>query len=552
MATSAGTAFSSQGSPRRSLASVLTDLKISTKVLSLVGLAVALNVLVGYFGQSSVSSVTASSRAIVSDLAVRQMDAEEVATDLAQYRRSMLDLAIASSPSQMAATQKALDVSHAALIKALDELGAGAKPADAALVTSARQTLADVDAMYKDKVAFYAEQTNLSGDGYRAMGAVVLEQLWPLADEIQADSVKLASSYAAQMQAAVDQAGAQAKSATLRMLTSTIGGALLLAAAGLLLSRQLAASIAAVRDGLRALAHGDLTQRVTQTSGDEVGEMAQALRDTQDGLRAAMSEIQSTAQTLTDSSERLSMVSAQVASNSEETSAQAMSLSGTAGEVSSNVHTVAAGTEQMTSSIREISHSSTEAVRVAASAVSEAAGATETVAKLGSSSAEIGNVVKVITSIAEQTNLLALNATIEAARAGEAGKGFAVVADEVKQLAQETARATEDISQRVEMIQADTQAAVEAIARISQTIEDVNSYQTTIASAVEEQTAVTSEIARNITEAANGAARIADDIGSVSDAAQSSTAGISDAQSAAGDLAGLSGNLQQLVSRFRL
>ncbi len=146
-----------------------------------------------------------------------------------------------------------------------------------------------------------------------------------------------------------------------------------------------------------------------------------------------------------------------------------------------------------------------------------------TVSSLGESSAEIGNVVKVITSIAEQTNLLALNATIEAARAGEAGKGFAVVANEVKELAQETARATEDIARRVEAIQSDTTGAVDAINRISAIIERINDFQTTISSAVEEQTATTAEMSRNATEASTGAVQIAKNIAGVAQAARDTT-----------------------------
>jgi methyl-accepting chemotaxis protein len=174
-----------------------------------------------------------------------------------------------------------------------------------------------------------------------------------------------------------------------------------------------------------------------------------------------------------------------------------------------------------------------------------------TISKLGESSAEIGNVVKVITSIAEQTNLLALNATIEAARAGEAGKGFAVVANEVKELAQETAKATEDISRRVVTIQDDTTAAVAAIEQISAVISRISDFQTTIAAAVEEQTATTGEVVRNVAEAATGGVQISENVAGVAEAAQTTSAGIAQAQSASADLARMSAELQQIVSRFR-
>ena len=186
------------------------------------------------------------------------------------------------------------------------------------------------------------------------------------------------------------------------------------------------------------------------------------------------------------------------------------------------MQTVAAGAEQIGASIREIAQNATQAARVAAQAMSEVTATNETVARLGTSSQEIGNVVKVITSIAEQTNLLALNATIEAARAGEAGKGFAVVAGEVKELATETARATEDIARRVEAIQSDTTGAVAAIDQVSQIIARISDYQMTIASAVEEQTATTAEMSRAVTEAAGGAGAIAGSITTVATTAGTS------------------------------
>src|SRR5207248_3539759 len=188
---------------------------------------------------------------------------------------------------------------------------------------------------------------------------------------------------------------------------------------------------------------------------------------------------------------------------------------------------------------------------VATRAVGVTAVTNQTITQLGQSSAEIGKVIKVITSIAEQTNLLALNATIEAARAGEAGKGFAVVANEVKELAKETARATEDIGQRIDAIQRDSQAAVAAIAQISDIINQIHGIQNTIASAVEEQTATTNEIGRNISEAAQGSAEISRNITSVAEAAQSTSEGASHTQQAAAELARVAAALQKLVGQYR-
>jgi methyl-accepting chemotaxis protein len=258
-----------------------------------------------------------------------------------------------------------------------------------------------------------------------------------------------------------------------------------------------------------------------------------------------------TATALASSSEELTAVSQQMSSNAEETSTQANVVSAAGEEVSKNVQTVATATEEMTASIKEIAKNANEAAKVAGSAAKMAETTNSTVAKLGESSAEIGQVIKVITSIAQQTNLLALNATIEAARAGEAGKGFAVVANEVKELAKETAKATEDISKRIEAIQTDTKGSVDAIAQITAIIKQINDISNTIASAVEEQTATTNEIARNVGEAAKGSAQIAENVVAVATAAKSTTQGANDTQTASQELSRMAAELQKVVSRFR-
>jgi methyl-accepting chemotaxis protein len=301
---------------------------------------------------------------------------------------------------------------------------------------------------------------------------------------------------------------------------------------------------------VEAAAKGDLTKTIGVRGSDGIGQMGEGLTRFFADLRGSITAIGRTAQSLGVASESLTHVSRQMSDNAEQTSGQANVVSAAAEQVNKNVQTVATGTEEMTASIREIAKNANEAARVATQAVKVADTTNQTVNKLGESSAEIGKVIKVITSIAQQTNLLALNATIEAARAGEAGKGFAVVANEVKELAKETAKATEDIGQKIETIQADTRGAVAAIGQISTIISQINDIQNTIASAVEEQSATTNEISRNVAEAAKGSAEIAQNITGVARAAQSTSTGANDTQTAAAELSSMASELQRLVGRF--
>jgi methyl-accepting chemotaxis protein len=254
---------------------------------------------------------------------------------------------------------------------------------------------------------------------------------------------------------------------------------------------------------------------------------------------------------LASSSEELTSVSQQMSAAAEQTTAQANLVSAAAEQVSGNARMVSGSIDNLVTSIHEIAKSAQDAAAVARRAVEMAGTTSATMDALGRSSSEIGAVVKVITSIAEQTNLLALNATIEAARAGEAGKGFAVVANEVKELARETAKATDDIGGRIESMQSETERAVAAIAEIGSVIGRIDELQTRIAAAVEEQSATTGEISRNIVEATTGSGEIAENIVQVAQAAQSTAEGASNTQVSSQELARMAQALQQLVDEYR-
>ena len=313
--------------------------------------------------------------------------------------------------------------------------------------------------------------------------------------------------------------------------------------------RPLRETVAVLRD--IAEGEGDLTRRVKQDTGDELGEMGRWFNLFMVKLELLISQIAKSTHGVAGSSENLFSVSHQMGVGAEETSAQANVVAAAAEQVTRNLQTVAAATEEMNASIGEIARNASAAAGVAAMAVERALAANATMNRLGEATAEIGEVVKVINSVAQQTKLLALNATIEAARAGEAGKGFAVVANEVKELANETAKATRQISAQIETIRTGTEGAVEVIAEVGRIIAQMHDISTTIASAVEEQTATTKEIARNVSEAALGESHVTENITSVALAARTTSGGAQSTQTAAGELAGMAAELQRIVGVFK-
>jgi methyl-accepting chemotaxis protein len=355
---------------------------------------------------------------------------------------------------------------------------------------------------------------------------------------------------------AIDVKAQQAALSQARMFGIIVGLVVLilgLAASALLargISRSVTQPVARMGELLRAVAAGDLTKRAVVNGTPEIAGMASALNTTLDSMTDTISSIREASGRLSSASGSLALSADNMTSTAERASASAHEASDATQQVSANVAVVAASSEEMGASIAEIAQNASEASTVATTALVNTRATSEAVGRLSESSNAIGEAIKTITSIATQTNLLALNATIEAARAGSAGKGFAVVAAEVKELAQQTSTFTEEIAHRIETIQADSDEAVTSITAIAEIVAHVNDLQAAIASAVEEQSATTSEISRSVNEAAMSADAIAHTVERVADASQDTAEGALASNEASRSLADVAQQLDTLVHRF--
>jgi methyl-accepting chemotaxis protein len=395
----------------------------------------------------------------------------------------------------------------------------------------------------KYKAAMVAKQPTLA-----ELGQAANDSYLKLAKDTSTMASALISDAARQRQA-VDGVFAKSRLWTLVLL---VAGGSLAVGLGLLIARGIRRRTDAIRAAADALASGDLTNTTTVAGDDELSQAAGALERGLGHIRTMIAGVVASAQVMGTHVVELTALTNSASSATGSAADHARNVSGSARSVSDTVAALAASSEEMSRSIGAISQSANEAAQVANEAATVTEATNHTIARLGESSAEIGNVIKVITAIAEQTNLLALNATIEAARAGEAGKGFAVVASEVKELAQETARATEDVSRRVQAIQTDTHSAVDAIGRIARIVTRISDFQQTIASAVEEQAATAQEMERSVSVASSGAAEIAAGAEEVAAATNTGSADIERTRRAADQLTGIAQELQHLVTEFRV
>jgi len=524
------------------------NLKIGKKLALGFGIVELLMITLGVFSIIQLSKVNASTVDIATNWLPSVKVLGEIHSITADIRRHELNHVLRTDKQQ-----EAEEV--AAIAKASDLLASAEKRYEPEITSPEEKKLYDDFLAGWDKKVQNQNQVLELSAGNRKAEATQLtmstgKELFTEVEKKLQEDVDLNDKGAAESAKQAAAAYSSARYWVIGILIGSMGLGVVMAAS---LARSISSSATRMLAMIQQVAAKNLAiDDMEIASRDEIGQAGVALNEMKNGLHTVIQSIAETATHVASASEELSSTSQQISANSEETSTQAGVVASSAQQVNQNLQSVSTGADEMTTTIQSIASNAHEAATVASNAVQTAQSANATVGKLGRSSAEIGEVIKVITSIAQQTNLLALNATIEAARAGEAGKGFAVVANEVKELAKQTAKATEDISRRINAIQTDTKGAVDAIASISGVINQINGISGTIATAVEEQSATTNEMTRNVTDAAKGSGEITLNIAGVAEAGRGTSNSAHESQKAANELAEMAVQLRSLVDQFKI
>ena len=527
---------------------MLKDMKIRNRLLGGSLLLAVIAAAIGFTGMARIRQLAKADEGMYSDNMVPLPRYGHLIVALQKLRVALRDNLAARTPEQHQKFEGQIEDDS-------NELTKGIQGFDESTLSSEQKTVFEVLRGSTDAYMGYVPRVvdaAKAGKPERGWDLLWHPDYLKTANAVQGSIEKLEELEIADGKKNMEDNATLATSSTIQMIVLIAIGLAVAIGGGIWATMMVTGPVGKVVKVLDALANGDLTARLEVDSRNEIGVMGEALNRAVSKISALIQSVAENAEQVANASEEFSAVSQQITTNSEETTAQANVVSNATEMVNRNLQTMATGAEQMSSTIQDIAKNATESARVAGEAVKTAESTNATISKLGISSAEICQVVKVITSIAQQTNLLALNATIEAARAGEAGKGFAVVANEVKELAKQTAKATQDISQKIAAIQSDTKGAVDAIAAIGAVINQISDISTTIATAVEEQSATTNEMTRNVSEAAKGSGEITLNIAGVSQAAQGTSSSAHESMKAAQKLAEMSTQLRGLVEQFKV
>ncbi|SFE78796.1 methyl-accepting chemotaxis protein [Actinoplanes philippinensis] len=522
------------------------DLSVNLKIMTAITVAAVIALLIGVLGLNALASASDSAQSIYRSNVVGASALGELKAWINQSRIDLVGHVVYPDAAVK-------DKYEAAFAKDLEEVAAAMAAYEATEPAASAELVTAVKDGWQKYITIAHEQLIPTSRRNRiaAWGTIRDQQVTPLMTEIRKQIGEIDATENAAAAASAQKARSAYETSRLEAIALLVVGIAGALALGVLVARGIVRSLRSVTVVCEGLADGDLTRHTGLTSRDEPGRMGRALDAAVTRLRETVSTIGGSAVTLASASEELSTVSAQLQAGAADVADKAGAASAASENVNHGVQSIAAGAEEMSASITEIASNAADAARVAQEGMAVAERTNNQVAELGAASAEIGDVVRLITSIAEQTNLLALNATIEAARAGELGKGFAVVAGEVKELAQQTAKATEEITGRIGAIQESSGSAATAIGEITHVIQRIGDYTTTIASAVEEQTATTGEMSRSVADAATSSGDVARTVSGVAEVATATADGARATQQAAADLTRLAGDLTTLVGGFR-